>query len=266
MKLCRTISVASLFLLCSLVAARNTSANEQDMRKQSGSQSQELAKADQLNAEVLKLYREGKYVEAFPLATQVLEIREKALGPDHLLVGVALQNLAELFIARKKQREAIEAYRRSLAIQEKSSGVNDPQFTTLLERYLCVLAASDRKDEMNRVRERLFRLENNLSEDESGDSSSKGSKADKPTPGKAVSLPVPSYLPQAKEQRVSGSVVMKVRLDETGKVIELKALCGNPLLIEGTEPAAWKARFVPLVVAGQPLKSTNFVVYRFVRD
>ena len=35
---------------------------------------------------------------------------------------------------------------------------------------------------------------------------------------------------------------------------------------QGSEPAAWKARFVPLVVAGQPVKFTNFVFYNFVRD
>jgi uncharacterized protein YjeT (DUF2065 family) len=35
---------------------------------------------------------------------------------------------------------------------------------------------------------------------------------------------------------------------------------------QGSELGSRKARFVPLVVAGQPVKFTNFVVYKFVRD
>lgn len=40
----------------------------------------EAAEAGRLNAEVLKLYREGKYDEALPVAKRVLELREKQLG------------------------------------------------------------------------------------------------------------------------------------------------------------------------------------------
>jgi len=40
--------------------------------------------ADALNSQVIKLYGEGKYAEAIPLAQRVLAIREKALGEDGL--------------------------------------------------------------------------------------------------------------------------------------------------------------------------------------
>ena len=46
--------------------------------------------ADALNAEVIRLYRAGKYAEAIPLARRVLALHEKALGPDHPNVGTSL--------------------------------------------------------------------------------------------------------------------------------------------------------------------------------
>jgi len=42
-----------------------------------------LQEARKLSAEVVRLYRAGKYDEARPLAERALEIREKALGPEH---------------------------------------------------------------------------------------------------------------------------------------------------------------------------------------
>ena len=38
--------------------------------------------ADALNAQITKLFGEGKYADAVPLAQRVLTIREKALGPE----------------------------------------------------------------------------------------------------------------------------------------------------------------------------------------
>ena len=50
--------------------------------------------ADTLDAEVMRLYEAGKYVNAISLARRALAVREKALGPDHPDVGIRLNNLA----------------------------------------------------------------------------------------------------------------------------------------------------------------------------
>ena len=42
-----------------------------------------LQKAEELDQEVIRLYQQGRYVEAIPLAERSLAIMEKALGPDH---------------------------------------------------------------------------------------------------------------------------------------------------------------------------------------
>src|SRR2546423_1233224 len=90
-----------------------------------GEASSELAEAARLNSEVVKLFAAGKYDEALPLARRVLEIREKALG-DNILVVYALNNLASIYTGKGKDGEAEPLFRRSLAVLEKiGAGVSD---------------------------------------------------------------------------------------------------------------------------------------------
>jgi hypothetical protein len=48
----------------------------------SSGQGDDLATAESLNQQVIKLYRQGRYADAIPLAKKVLAIFEKALGHD----------------------------------------------------------------------------------------------------------------------------------------------------------------------------------------
>ncbi len=64
---------------------------------QQGDGTDVLKAADVLEAQVVKLYGEGKYAEAIPLGQRLLAIREKALGPDHLKVSTALNDVALLY-------------------------------------------------------------------------------------------------------------------------------------------------------------------------
>src|SRR5437773_6661920 len=58
---------------------------------------QTLGDAERLNEQVLKLYGEGKFAEAIPLAQQALETRKRLLGPYHQDIAINLNNLAELY-------------------------------------------------------------------------------------------------------------------------------------------------------------------------
>jgi tetratricopeptide (TPR) repeat protein len=259
----------AMLVACPLVAhtpwmTESIFANQQEAASQSGNPSQELSKADQLNAEVVKLFAEKKYDQALVLAKQVVEIREKTLGPDHLMVALSLQNVAELLIAKKKQKEAADVYRRFLTIYEKASGRNDAELIGFLERYICLLTTIEKSDETKDVQKRLFKLENGF--DESTDATGQSSTMGGIMPGRALSLPRPDYSAEARANRVAGSVVMKVRVNEAGKVIELKSLCGHPLLVKGSEPAVWRARFEPAVIKGQPVQFTSTVIYNFVHQ
>ena len=67
---------------------------------------QQADDADALNTQSTKLYGEGKYAEAIPIAQRVLAIREKALGPDHPNVAIALNDLALIYRAQGRFDDA----------------------------------------------------------------------------------------------------------------------------------------------------------------
>jgi len=88
-----------------------------------------------LNRQATELSQAGKYAAAIPLAQQALAIREKAVGPNHLDVGILLNNLALLFVNQGRYAEAEPLYKRSLAIQEKTLGPNNIGVATLLNNF-----------------------------------------------------------------------------------------------------------------------------------
>jgi CHAT domain-containing protein/Tfp pilus assembly protein PilF len=91
-----------------------------------------LGRAEALRQQVDKLYEEGRYADAIPLAKEVLAIREEALGPDHLDVATSLNNLAGLYQQQGRYAEAEPLYKRSLTIREKARGPDHPDLATTL--------------------------------------------------------------------------------------------------------------------------------------
>ena len=92
-----------------------------------------------LNAYAAILWITGKYAEAEPLFRRSLEIREKALGPDHPDVATGLNNLALLLKTQGKYAEAEPLYRRSLAMREKALGPEHPDVAQSLNNLAALL-------------------------------------------------------------------------------------------------------------------------------
>ena len=99
---------------------------------------------DALNAEISKLYGEGRYAEGVPLAQRVLDIRLKAAGPDSPDTAGSLNNLALLQFALGRNAEAESLYKRSLSILEKALGPNHPAVATSLNNLAAVSQATGR--------------------------------------------------------------------------------------------------------------------------
>jgi TonB family protein len=113
-------------LLCSLAALvlSGEGAAARAFAQQTGAarpsaQSDELQEATRLSESVVKLFGERKYDEALPLARRALELRERALGPEHLLVGYALKNLGAVQVGKGSFGEAEKTYQRALDVLEK---------------------------------------------------------------------------------------------------------------------------------------------------
>jgi len=91
-----------------------------------------LEDALRLSEQVAKLYGEGKYEAALPLAGRVLGIREKALGPHHPGVATSLNKLGALYRAKGDYTRAEPLYHRALAIREKALGPDHADVATSL--------------------------------------------------------------------------------------------------------------------------------------
>jgi CHAT domain-containing protein len=99
-----------------------------------------LQEARKLNMEFRNLYFAGKYDVAIPLAERVLELRKRALGPEHLDVSFTLSNLAILYYYRSNYAKAELLFQQGLAICEKAGGPENRDIAGLTSMILNNLA------------------------------------------------------------------------------------------------------------------------------
>jgi TonB family protein len=301
------------------------------------SESSELVEAARLSTEVVRLYSEKKFGEAQPLAERALALREKALGPDHGLVGRALLNLAAIQTGREKYKQAEESYRRAAAIFERGGtkkqliearrqlgalllrrgehagakpllasvvslgeggegdrdglayalnlltqvhllegeaelaaqtwhraltiwrelyGKDDERVQGFEDSMACLLVRTLGYPRSVEFNERLSELEMQAR----GVDLTAGGLIN----GKAIKKPHPDYPDMARAQRVQGTVVVRITVDETGKVTSAKAICGPKQLGPPSEQAARRALFEPTQLDGRPVKVTGVITYNYV--
>jgi TonB family protein len=82
--------------------------------------------------------------------------------------------------------------------------------------------------------------------------------------GKAISLPSPPYPAIARAAHATGTVIVKILVDERGCVQNARAESGHPLLQAAAVQAARQACFSPTRLSGQPVKVTGVITYNFL--
>jgi CHAT domain-containing protein len=107
-----------------------------------GAQEGDLAEAQRLNHQVFQYYAMGQYHQATALAQRALEIREKALGPEHPETAVSLNNLANLFEAMGDYAKAEPLFEHALAIREKALGPEHPDTAQSLNNLAVLYQAT----------------------------------------------------------------------------------------------------------------------------
>jgi TonB family protein len=200
-------------------------------------------------------YMVGEFAASENYYKRSLAINEKSSGPDSEQNANSAYNLAEFYRFTGSYQKAEPFYRRALDIRDKKLPANDPKIIRTIERYRCIFYQSDRTDELKAFeaeRQALYKSQN-------------PSEPVEIINGKALSLPKPSHPTEARAVRAKGIiVVVKVTIDEGGKVIRAESMCGgNPLLVRAATDAAYKARFPPAMLSGQPVTFTGLVTYRF---
>ena len=75
---------------------------------------------------------------------------------------------------------------------------------------------------------------------------------------------LPVYPAQARGVRLEGDVVLEAMVTEQGKVEDLKAISGNPLLAQAALDAVRKWRYSPYMLNGQPIRREARITITFV--
>jgi len=82
--------------------------------------------------------------------------------------------------------------------------------------------------------------------------------------GGALNKIKPAYPAAARAAGASGTVEVRIVIDETGKVIWARAVSGHPQLRQPAEDAAWQTKFSPTILSGQPVRTSGLMLYNFV--
>lgn len=95
-----------------------------------------LQEADRTSAEMVKLFRQGKYEEALPLAQKVIQLREAELGANHVSVAAGWRNLGYIQTQLNKDKDAEKSFRNAYAGYEMNQPLtanDEKNFVEVLE-------------------------------------------------------------------------------------------------------------------------------------
>jgi tetratricopeptide (TPR) repeat protein len=216
------------------------------------------AETEQLRTQVLKLYGEGKYDEALPLANRALELSESSFGPTDIAVADAATNLAVLYVAKGKLDKAEPLLLRAIEINDKLRRPVDTVVVRTLELYSCVLHGKGQDDKLKAFdKSRLPMLMASPEPDRFWGAIWHATEV--------VHLPKPDYPRSNVGMAAQGRVIMEVIVNEEGKVIHVRNMCGgNVMLVKAAEDSVIKAQYKPIIAAGKPVRVIGYQLYRFV--
>ncbi|HEX2269627.1 MAG TPA: TonB family protein [Pyrinomonadaceae bacterium] len=239
----KLLFLSSAFLLLALVS-------------QTPEESPELKEARTIEQLALTHLRKGDLGKAESGYKRALELKEKAVGPDSLQVAETLVGLGTVYRARNNFDRGAPIFKRALTIYAQHSGVTSPAFQQTSEGFACLAHETGNRDAVKDLDEIWKRF------------APPGSPPESPYTtlnAKALSLPIPGYPAEARFRRVSGTVVVKVRIDEQGRVISARDMCqGSPFLSPGALTSARNAKFAPATINGKAVATDGVISYRFV--
>ena len=134
------LKLLSLFVMAIALAlfACHSFAAQFDNSPRTQSEAAALAEAARLNDEIIKLYQQGRYDKALPLAMRAVEIRERLLG-SHSDTVQSLNNLGMVLQALGDPSSAIPYLVRALAIVEHLKGPAHPDTASSLSNLAGVV-------------------------------------------------------------------------------------------------------------------------------
>jgi TonB family protein len=205
-------------------------------------------------------FLDGKKTEAEASYFKSVEISETKFGKQSKESFSPTLNLASFYARGKNFDKADEFYLKAYALAIKNFAKESKEFEQIDDSRICLRGAQKLSDEKEKIFEEAKTKIFKEAHAEKSETTGKSEVIN----GKAVSLPQPAYPDEAKQQRLSGTASIKVKIDEQGNVIEAKSICRTDVLGKAAEEAALKAKFSPTIFNGKPVKVTGFITYNFI--
>ena len=204
-----------------------------------------------------------KFEKAEEMYLRSLEIMETKFGKDGKEIIPHLKSLVDFYSYISKNDEKIidktqELFIRYYLTTAKNNPDNEDALPSIEDSFVCFLSQS--VSSQKRAAERMKQFAEATKSVRKAEDVVKSDVIN----GTALKLEKPEYPSAARAVRASGSVLVRVLVDEKGTVIKANSFCGHPLLRVGAAQAALKSKFSPTLVDGKPVKVTGIIVYNFV--
>lgn len=186
---------------------------------------------------------------------RALAIREAQLSANSPLIAESADLLGQIYDFKKDWGKAAPLYQRAFFIKETLQPKPD-DVALAGEKYACMMGKAGRQTEYEAEAEK--RRQANANKPPSTDIVNGGIMN-----GKALVLPRPIYSSEAKKARATGTVSVKILVDEQGRVLHACAITGAPLLRDGSVESAYQAKFPPTSVVNKPVKVIGILNYNY---
>lgn len=242
----------------------------------------------------------GGHGEAAEVYERLLKAQEKLVGPNNAALIETLDKLGRELLANKKPAAAESVFKRQLHIQITTQGAEQPQLLPVLNHLMTAahqeqrhaaafeyakraLAISEKQPDAKPLDIAelyvrcaiLLRMTNKKKEAEEHEKRAREiyatlSNNAEPTPipgnvlqGYALLKFQPAYPDDARRARIQGAVLVRVKIDEIGIVIETTPIAGPPELHRAAVDAARQWRFKPTAINGVPVKVMGILTFNF---
>jgi TonB family protein len=229
-------------------AAKNLQKSLDIYQKQPNFPTQKLI--DLYQSLALTQFLDGKKTEAETNYLAALNASETKFGSDGKAGFAPTLNMANFYARNGSFEKADSFYLKSYRLALKHFGAESQEIEKIADSRVCL-------NKENEKREKLFHLEYDKLFGISH------SKPEEIINGKALELARPPYPQEAKSQRLTGDVKIRVWITEGGSVYDARPACGDGILERASEGAARLSKFSPTFLNGKPVKVTGVLIYRF---